>query len=152
PLRGRVAPGQVDGAHAAAAEGLFDDPRAESYADHGEFRGRASPLPYRPVFPPTIRAVGPARRAGQLTPVPLGARDLPRSATVTTALLLIAHGSRQPEANADLRHVAEGLLQRGYGVVEAAFLELAGPDIGEGGRRCARRGATRVVLVPYFLS
>ena len=69
-----------------------------------------------------------------------------------TALLLIAHGSRQPEANADLHHVVEGLRRRGHAVVEAAFLELAEPDIDAGGARCVARGAGRVVLLPYFLS
>jgi sirohydrochlorin ferrochelatase len=69
-----------------------------------------------------------------------------------TALLLIAHGSRQPEANADLHHVVEGMRHRGWAVVEASFLELAEPDIDEGGRRCVEQRAERVVLVPYFLS
>ena len=68
-----------------------------------------------------------------------------------TALLLIAHGSREAVANADLHHVADGLRRRGHPVVEA-FLELAEPGIEEGGCRCVAQGATRVVLVPYFLS
>jgi sirohydrochlorin ferrochelatase len=71
---------------------------------------------------------------------------------VNTALLLIAHGSRQAEANADLYHVADGLRRRGHSIVEASFLELAEPGIEAGGRRCVAQGATRVVLVPYFLS
>jgi sirohydrochlorin ferrochelatase len=72
---------------------------------------------------------------------------------VKTALLLIAHGSRQPEANADLEVVAEALRRRGgYDLVEPAYLELAEPDIDEGGRCCVAAGAARVVLVPYFLS
>jgi sirohydrochlorin ferrochelatase len=71
---------------------------------------------------------------------------------VKTAFLLIAHGSRHPEANADLHHVVDDLRQRGHAVVEAAFLELAEPDIAEGGRRCVAQGAAVVVLVPYFLS
>jgi sirohydrochlorin ferrochelatase len=71
---------------------------------------------------------------------------------VTTALLLIAHGSRQPEANADLDHVAEALRQRGHPIVVASFLELAEPGIEEGGARCVEARARRVVLVPYFLS
>ena len=69
-----------------------------------------------------------------------------------TALLLIAHGSRQAEANDDLRHVAAELERRGQAIVVSAFLELAEPDIAVGGRRCVARGAERVVLVPYFLS
>jgi sirohydrochlorin ferrochelatase len=69
-----------------------------------------------------------------------------------TALLLIAHGSRQAEANDDLRHVAAELERRGQPIVVASFLELAEPDIDTGGRLCVQRGAERVVLVPYFLS
>jgi len=69
-----------------------------------------------------------------------------------TALLLIAHGSRNPEANADLHHVVGGLGQRGHPIVVASFLELAEPGIEEGGRECVARGARQVVLVPYFLS
>jgi hypothetical protein len=66
--------------------------------------------------------------------------------------LLIAHGSRHAEANADLDHVAAGLRQRGHEIVVASFLELAGPDVLAGGRQCVAAGAARVVLVPYFLS
>lgn len=69
-----------------------------------------------------------------------------------TALLLIAHGSRQEEANADLRHVASGLRARGWSIVEPSYLELAGPSIAESGARCLEQGAERVILVPYFLS
>ena len=69
-----------------------------------------------------------------------------------TALLLIAHGSRQEEANADLLHVAAALRTRGWAIVEASFLELAEPGIEAGGVRCVEQGAERVVLVPYFLS
>jgi sirohydrochlorin ferrochelatase len=71
---------------------------------------------------------------------------------MSIALLLIAHGSSQAEANADLHHLAETLRQRGYGIVVASFLELAKPDIAAGGARCVELGADRVVMVPYFLS
>jgi sirohydrochlorin ferrochelatase len=74
------------------------------------------------------------------------------SLAMTTALLLIAHGSRQPEANADLDHVARQMSERGYALAVASFLELATPDIDEGAARCVAAGAERVVLVPYFLS
>jgi sirohydrochlorin ferrochelatase len=70
-----------------------------------------------------------------------------------TALLLIAHGSRRPEANADLEHVAARMRDRGrYPVVRTAFLELAEPTIAAGGEACVAAGATAVVMVPYFLS
>lgn len=67
------------------------------------------------------------------------------------ALLLIAHGSRSADANADLHHLAEQL--RGdYPIIVASYLELAPPTIDDGARLCVSRGASRVVLVPYFLS
>ncbi len=70
-----------------------------------------------------------------------------------TAVLLIAHGSRHAPANDDLHRLAERLSAgAGYPIVEAAFLELAEPDIAEGGGRCVARGARRVLMVPYFLS
>ncbi|HEV3258198.1 MAG TPA: CbiX/SirB N-terminal domain-containing protein [Gemmataceae bacterium] len=70
-----------------------------------------------------------------------------------TALLVIAHGSRQDEANADLYHVVEEMKKRGgYALVEASFLELADPGIEQGAADCVAAGATRVVLLPYFLS
>ena len=69
------------------------------------------------------------------------------------ALLLIAHGSRRAEANADLEAVAARLRERGhYPDVQPSFLELADPDIAAGGALCAGRGATDVILLPYFLS
>jgi sirohydrochlorin ferrochelatase len=71
---------------------------------------------------------------------------------VNTSYLLIAHGSRQQEANDDLRYVAAALERRGYAMVETCFLELAEPDVDEGAARCVGRGATRVIMVPYFLS
>ena len=69
------------------------------------------------------------------------------------ALQLIAHGSRQPEANADLHHFAEEIRRSGeYPFVIASFLELAAPSIEQGGAACVEQGAERVVLLPFFLS
>jgi sirohydrochlorin ferrochelatase len=70
-----------------------------------------------------------------------------------TALLLIAHGSRQDEANADLYQLAAAVRRLGqYAPVEAAFLELTEPTIAQGAARCVAQGARRVILLPYFLS
>jgi sirohydrochlorin ferrochelatase len=77
----------------------------------------------------------------------------PTDGSLPTALLVIAHGSREAEANGDLYHVVDALRSRGRHVaVEAAFLELAQPDIDQGGARCVELGAKRVILLPYFLS
>jgi sirohydrochlorin ferrochelatase len=70
-----------------------------------------------------------------------------------TAVLLIAHGSRETAANDDLRDLAARLLaSTTWPIVEASFLELAQPDILTGGEKCVSRGATRVLLIPYFLA
>jgi len=72
---------------------------------------------------------------------------------MATALLLIAHGSRRAEANADLEFVAAELRARGrYPVVRVSYLELAEPNIEAGGVQCVEVGATDVILLPYFLS
>jgi sirohydrochlorin ferrochelatase len=70
-----------------------------------------------------------------------------------TGLLLIAHGSRQEEANEDLYQLAAVLRTHGrYRVIEVAFLELAEPAVAQGAARCVAQGARRVILLPYFLS
>lgn len=71
----------------------------------------------------------------------------------TTAVLLIAHGSRRAEANQELVDLAARLLNdRLYKIIEPSFLELAEPDIVTGGSACVARGAGRVLMIPYFLS
>jgi sirohydrochlorin ferrochelatase len=70
-----------------------------------------------------------------------------------SAILLIAHGSRQRSANDDLHELAARLAEQGvYPIVEASFLELAEPALIAGGDRCAELGASRVLMIPYFLS
>ncbi len=69
------------------------------------------------------------------------------------ALLLIAHGSRRAEANADLDALADQFrAMQNYSFVQTSFLELAEPNIATGGQACAQAGAKYVVMVPYFLS
>jgi len=69
------------------------------------------------------------------------------------ALLLIAHGSRRAEANAELHHIADAMRERGrYPIVQVSYLELAEPGIEPGGVLCVEAGATEVILLPYFLS
>jgi sirohydrochlorin ferrochelatase len=70
-----------------------------------------------------------------------------------TALLLIAHGSRNSGANDDLRYVAEQMSQRKLvEIVETGYLELATPTIAEAAQKCVFAGARCVLMVPYFLS
>jgi len=72
----------------------------------------------------------------------------------TQAVLLVAHGSRVPESNAEI----EGLARRLADTVEPgtavahAFLELAEPSIPAAIDALAEAGSRRIVLIPYFLS
>ena len=71
----------------------------------------------------------------------------------STAVLLIAHGSRRQEANDDLLRLADAVRKRDrYQTVEVAYLEIADPTIPEGARRCIEQGACRILMLPYFLS
>jgi len=70
-----------------------------------------------------------------------------------TAVLLIAHGSRNESANRELHDLAERMAAEGpQSTVVPCFLELAEPDIPAGGDRCVVLGARRVLMIPYFLS
>ena len=65
----------------------------------------------------------------------------PNTPSDRTAVLLIAHGSREPSANDDLHELAAPARDDGeHPIVVACFLELAEPDIPAGGERCVARG------------
>lgn len=69
------------------------------------------------------------------------------------AVLLIAHGSRRPEANADLAELAQMVRQSGrFDLVELAYLDVVEPTIPQGLAACVRQGAAEVRMMPYFLS
>ncbi|WP_455365139.1 sirohydrochlorin chelatase [Kaarinaea lacus] len=71
------------------------------------------------------------------------------------SLLIIAHGSRRAASNDEVRKLAERvsrLTDSGFDEVSAAFLELAEPSIPDGLEACIQRGATEVVVFPYFLA
>ncbi|MBW2714518.1 MAG: hypothetical protein JRD03_00480 [Deltaproteobacteria bacterium] len=68
------------------------------------------------------------------------------------AILLVDHGSRRDEANALLDAVAEQVRKRTpEAIVEVAHLEITEPNIAEGIDACVRKGATQIVVHPFFL-
>jgi uroporphyrin-III C-methyltransferase len=72
---------------------------------------------------------------------------------VKSGVLVVGHGSRRQEANEDVREAARRIAERGgFPVVEAAFLEIEDPNIGEGFARLVQRGAREITVHPYFLS
>ncbi|GGV81364.1 cobalamin biosynthesis protein CbiX [Streptomyces thermoviolaceus subsp. apingens] len=67
-------------------------------------------------------------------------------------VLLVGRGSTDPDANAEVFKAARLLWEgRGLANVETAFVSLAAPDVPSGLHRCARLGARRIVVLPYFL-
>ena len=69
-----------------------------------------------------------------------------------TAILIMAHGSRIPEANDAARQVAAMVREMtGFEIVEVSFRELHEPNIQAGIDACVARGAGRILLMPYFL-
>ena len=71
-----------------------------------------------------------------------------------TGIIIVDHGSRREESNRLLERVAGAFAVRfseRYDVVEPAHMELAEPSIATAYARCVERGATRVVVCPFFL-
>jgi sirohydrochlorin ferrochelatase len=71
-----------------------------------------------------------------------------------TGIVIVDHGSRRAESNRMLEEVA-ALFARRYAkqfeIVEPAHMELAEPSIESAYARCAERGATNIVVLPFFL-
>jgi len=70
-----------------------------------------------------------------------------------TAIVIFAHGSSIESANESVRRVAENVRRDGgFDLVEAAFLEQGAPDLAAAVAAVIGQGATRVIVVPYFLT
>jgi sirohydrochlorin ferrochelatase len=69
-----------------------------------------------------------------------------------TGFIVFAHGSRIEDANQAVRDAARQMAVTGDHAVEAAFLELGKPDLAGATERLKARGATRIVVIPYFLT
>ena len=69
-------------------------------------------------------------------------------------IIIVDHGSRRDESNRMLEQVAALFAERfsrTFDVVEPAHMELAEPSIATAYARCVARGATRVIVCPFFL-
>src|SRR5207248_837243 len=77
---------------------------------------------------------------------------IPPTELVDQGVILVDHGSRRDESNAMLLDVVRDFaLATGIPIVEPAHMELAEPSIATAFARCVERGATMVVVFPYFL-
>ena len=73
---------------------------------------------------------------------------------MNNGIIIVDHGSRRAESNRMLEEVARLFGERfreRYDVVEPAHMELSEPSIATAFARCVERGATRVVVCPFFL-
>lgn len=68
-----------------------------------------------------------------------------------TLVVLAAHGSRAEAANTAHRDLVAAIAEQSSAPVVPAFLELAEPSIPDAIDAAAADGATRVLVLPYFL-
>ena len=68
-------------------------------------------------------------------------------------VVFFAHGSSVESANAAVRQVSKAAADRGgLTLYETAFLECAQPDLAAAIGTLVARGATDILVVPYFLT
>ncbi|MCW8887378.1 MAG: CbiX/SirB N-terminal domain-containing protein [Motiliproteus sp.] len=75
--------------------------------------------------------------------------------TTKTTLIIIAHGSRRPQSNDEVRALVEQFQQLpgvNFERVDAAFLELATPSLHEAVAAAAESGSKQFLIYPYFLN
>ena len=72
---------------------------------------------------------------------------------MTTALILFAHGARDPEWASPLRRVQAAIRQRAGDVaVELAFLEFIPPNLHDCAAALVAGGAANIVVMPMFIA
>ncbi len=72
-----------------------------------------------------------------------------------TGVIICDHGSRRAQSNDSLKEVAALFavrFARDCSIVEPAHMELAMPDIAASYAACVERGATHIVVLPFFLA
>lgn len=75
--------------------------------------------------------------------------------SIMNSLILIAHGSRRPESNAEIQMLTDklrGRIRDRYDNVACGFLEFAQPTIGAAIDDAVRAGHRNISILPYFLA
>ncbi|XQY93712.1 sirohydrochlorin chelatase [Metabacillus sp. HB246100] len=69
------------------------------------------------------------------------------------AVLLVGHGSRDPEGNEQVRQTIQELIPQldTHLLIETCFLEFEKPTITQGIQTCVEKGATSVYVIPLML-
>ncbi|HWP85336.1 MAG TPA: CbiX/SirB N-terminal domain-containing protein [Terriglobia bacterium] len=68
-----------------------------------------------------------------------------------THLIIFAHGSKVPEANATIGRLASEVSREAGLPATAAFLDVASPDLQTAVAAAVHAGARRILIVPCFL-
>ena len=72
---------------------------------------------------------------------------------MTTAIILFAHGARDPEWANPLRRIQAVVREHMAGVqVELAFLEFIAPSLPESTAQLVAQGARKIVVLPMFIA
>jgi sirohydrochlorin ferrochelatase len=75
-----------------------------------------------------------------------------KACDVKSAVILLGHGSRVPDAGKHMHKVARGLQAKyGHEIVEVCYMSRLGPHLPETFEKCVGLGATTVLVIPYFL-
>ncbi|MDQ6665144.1 MAG: CbiX/SirB N-terminal domain-containing protein [Acidobacteriota bacterium] len=68
---------------------------------------------------------------------------------MNTGIVVFAHGSSVASANDAVREIAA---RANFPLYETAFLDSAEPNLAEAVRRLTVRGASGILVIPYFLT
>lgn len=71
---------------------------------------------------------------------------------MSVGLVIFAHGSSIPSANAAVEDVARAAAESSGYLVQAGFLDPVHPTLDEAAANLAEQGANRILVVPYFLT
>lgn len=77
---------------------------------------------------------------------------MPKGSVSKEAVILLAHGSRVPGAAREMEQVANRLKgKHRHETVEICFMSRLGPHFPEVFERCVKKGAGKIIVIPYFL-
>jgi sirohydrochlorin ferrochelatase len=71
---------------------------------------------------------------------------------VSVGLVIFAHGSSIPSANAAVEDVARAVAESSGYQVRVGFLDPVHPTLDEAAAALVEQGAKRILVVPYFLT
>ncbi|AEG59182.1 sirohydrochlorin chelatase [Desulforamulus ruminis] len=68
-------------------------------------------------------------------------------------VIILGHGSRRPEANQEIRDIAEQVKMRtGDVIYETCFLQFGQPALSEGIQRMVASGVEKITVIPLLLA